>query len=126
VQCPKSRPCSAASPQQTPGWLNESHVVSPTRYERWSGTDFDSADVQACVRHLDSIGQQHGGVVTGHRGGAVLVGLHDPDGNRRVRAVGGELDDPAGRGPLVYDFDSPQVTPSQDPADPETLADCAK
>jgi hypothetical protein len=67
---------------------------------------------------LDSIGQQHGGVVTGHRGGAVLFGLHDPDGNRRVRAVGGELDDPAGRGPLVYDFDSPQVTPSQDPTDP--------
>lgn len=27
-----------------------------------------------------SIGQQHGGIVTGHRGGAVLVGLHDPDG----------------------------------------------
>ncbi len=37
-------------------------------------------DVQAWVRHLDSIEQPHGGVVTGHRGGAVLVGLHDPDG----------------------------------------------
>jgi len=37
-------------------------------------------DVQAWVQHLDSTGQQHGGVVTGHRGGAVLVGLHDPDG----------------------------------------------
>jgi catechol-2,3-dioxygenase len=37
-------------------------------------------DVQAWVVHLDSIGQQHGGVVTGHRGGAVLIGLHDPDG----------------------------------------------
>ncbi len=37
-------------------------------------------DVQAWVEHLDSIGQQPGGVVTSHRGGAVLVGLHDPDG----------------------------------------------
>jgi catechol-2,3-dioxygenase len=38
------------------------------------------ADVQTWVDHLDSIGEQHGGVVTGHNGGAVLVGLHDPDG----------------------------------------------
>jgi catechol 2,3-dioxygenase-like lactoylglutathione lyase family enzyme len=37
-------------------------------------------DVQAWVEHLDTAGQRHGGVVTGHRGGAVLVGLHDPDG----------------------------------------------
>ena len=28
---------------------------------------------------LDEAGERHGGVVTGHRGGAVLVGLHDPD-----------------------------------------------
>ena len=32
------------------------------------------------VRRLDELGEPHGGVVTGHRGGAVLVGLHDPDG----------------------------------------------
>ena len=36
------------------------------------------------VRHweaaLDRIGESHGGLVTGHKGGMVLVGLHDPDG----------------------------------------------
>ncbi len=34
-----------------------------------------------CARldDLDEAGEPHGGVVTGHRGGAVLVGLHDPD-----------------------------------------------
>lgn len=31
-------------------------------------------------RHLDDLGEPHGGVVVGHRGGQVLVGLHDPDG----------------------------------------------
>ena len=30
--------------------------------------------------HLDSLGEDHGGIVTGSGGGAVLVGLHDPDG----------------------------------------------
>ncbi len=29
---------------------------------------------------LDDLAEPHGGVVTGHRGGSVLVGLHDPDG----------------------------------------------
>ena len=32
------------------------------------------------VALLDGGGEPHGGIVTGHRGGAVLVGLHDPDG----------------------------------------------
>jgi catechol 2,3-dioxygenase-like lactoylglutathione lyase family enzyme len=36
--------------------------------------------VQAWRRHLDELGQPHGGVVTGHQGGSVLIGLHDPDG----------------------------------------------
>ncbi len=36
--------------------------------------------VQEWRRHLDDLGQPHGGVVTGHKGGSVLVGLHDPDG----------------------------------------------
>jgi catechol 2,3-dioxygenase-like lactoylglutathione lyase family enzyme len=36
--------------------------------------------VDAWRRRLDELGQPHGGVVTGHRGGSVLVGLHDPDG----------------------------------------------
>ena len=29
---------------------------------------------------LDDAGEPHGGLVTGHHGGTVLVGLHDPDG----------------------------------------------
>ena len=37
-------------------------------------------DVRAWAEYLDTAGQQHGGVVTGHNGGSVLVGLHDPDG----------------------------------------------
>jgi catechol 2,3-dioxygenase-like lactoylglutathione lyase family enzyme len=36
--------------------------------------------VQDWRRRLDDLAVAHGGVVTGHRGGAVLVGLHDPDG----------------------------------------------
>ncbi len=36
--------------------------------------------VQDWRRRLDELGHPHGGVVTGHRGGAVLVGLRDPDG----------------------------------------------
>ena len=37
-------------------------------------------DVEAWRDRLDDLGQPHGGVVTGHKGGSVLVGLHDPDG----------------------------------------------
>ena len=37
-------------------------------------------DVEAWPGRLDDLGQPHGGVVTGHKGGSVLVGLHDPDG----------------------------------------------
>lgn len=37
-------------------------------------------DVQAWAHRLDEMSQPHGGIVTGHRGGAVLIGLHDPDG----------------------------------------------
>jgi catechol 2,3-dioxygenase-like lactoylglutathione lyase family enzyme len=36
--------------------------------------------VQQWRRRLDELGQPHGGVVTGHKGGSVLIGLHDPDG----------------------------------------------
>lgn len=35
--------------------------------------------VQAGVEHFASIDQRHGGIVTGHRGGSVLVVLNDPD-----------------------------------------------
>ena len=38
------------------------------------------ADVQAWRQRLDELGEPHGGSITGHRGGSVLVGLHDPDG----------------------------------------------
>jgi len=36
--------------------------------------------VQDWRRRLDKAGEPHGGVVTGHNGGSVLIGLHDPDG----------------------------------------------
>ena len=36
-------------------------------------------DVRAWASRLDEAGEPHGGVVTGHRGGSVLVGLRDPD-----------------------------------------------
>lgn len=36
--------------------------------------------VHAWQAALDEAGEPHGGLVTGHGGGAVLVGLHDPDG----------------------------------------------
>ena len=36
--------------------------------------------VRAWRDELDEAGVPHGGLVTGHRGGSVLVGLHDPDG----------------------------------------------
>jgi len=36
--------------------------------------------IQAWAVHLDDLGEPHGGIVTGHQGGSVLVGLHDPDG----------------------------------------------
>ena len=37
-------------------------------------------DVHRWKARLDEAGAPHGGIVTGHSGGAVLVGLHDPDG----------------------------------------------
>jgi catechol 2,3-dioxygenase-like lactoylglutathione lyase family enzyme len=37
-------------------------------------------DVSRWSARLDELGEPHGGLVRGHAGGAVLVGLHDPDG----------------------------------------------
>ena len=37
------------------------------------------ADVQAWRARLDDLGEPHGGIITGHEGESVLVGLHDPD-----------------------------------------------
>ena len=37
-------------------------------------------DVEDWRARLDDLSQPHGGVVRGHQGGSVLVGLHDPDG----------------------------------------------
>ena len=42
-------------------------VPSPTQVHDWASA-------------LDALGEAHGGVVTGHGGGTVLVGVHDPDG----------------------------------------------
>jgi catechol 2,3-dioxygenase-like lactoylglutathione lyase family enzyme len=36
-------------------------------------------EVHAWKARLDEAGVPHGGIVTGYRGGAVLIGLHDPD-----------------------------------------------
>lgn len=36
--------------------------------------------IHAWADHLAALDQKHGGLVTGHHGGTVLVGLHDPDG----------------------------------------------
>ncbi len=37
-------------------------------------------EVEQWSTRLDDLGEPHGGLVQGHEGGAVLVGLHDPDG----------------------------------------------
>jgi catechol 2,3-dioxygenase-like lactoylglutathione lyase family enzyme len=37
------------------------------------------ADVEQWRQQFDDLGQAHGGIVSGHAGGAVLVGRHDPD-----------------------------------------------
>jgi catechol 2,3-dioxygenase-like lactoylglutathione lyase family enzyme len=58
----------------------------PDRAKAMSG--FDAAalgvptreEVTDWRRRLDDLGEPHGGIVQGHNGGAVLVGLHDPDG----------------------------------------------
>jgi catechol 2,3-dioxygenase-like lactoylglutathione lyase family enzyme len=58
----------------------------PARAHALSGFDAVAllAPTRDDVRHfeatLDRIGESHGGLVTGHKGGTVLVGLHDPDG----------------------------------------------
>jgi catechol 2,3-dioxygenase-like lactoylglutathione lyase family enzyme len=58
----------------------------PDRVAAWSGFDpiaiaVPTRDqVQAWRQRLDDLDQPHGGVITGHNGGSVLVGLHDPDG----------------------------------------------
>jgi catechol 2,3-dioxygenase-like lactoylglutathione lyase family enzyme len=58
----------------------------PDRAKAMSG--FDAAaigvpareDVTEWRQRLDDLGEPHGGVIQGHKGGSVLVGLHDPDG----------------------------------------------
>jgi len=57
----------------------------PDRARAWSGFDAVALlvpsrdDVQRWSARLDDLGEPHD-VVQGHHGGAVLVGLHDPDG----------------------------------------------
>jgi catechol 2,3-dioxygenase-like lactoylglutathione lyase family enzyme len=57
---------------------------APERAAAWRGFDpialaVSRDDVEAWRRRLDELGQPHGGIVRGHEGGAVLVGLRDPD-----------------------------------------------
>jgi catechol 2,3-dioxygenase-like lactoylglutathione lyase family enzyme len=58
----------------------------PVRAEALAGFDLialevpERDDVEAWRKRLDDLGQPHGGVVTGHKGGSVLIGLHDPGG----------------------------------------------
>jgi catechol 2,3-dioxygenase-like lactoylglutathione lyase family enzyme len=57
----------------------------PDRAQAWSGFDAVALlvpsrdDVQRWSSRLDELGEPHD-LVVGHTGGAVLVGLHDPDG----------------------------------------------
>lgn len=58
----------------------------PERSAAWAGFDPVAllvparSDIDTWRRRLDELGVAHGGVVVGHGGGSVLVGLHDPDG----------------------------------------------
>ena len=58
----------------------------PERAEAMSGFDAlalavpSREEIPRWQARLDELGEPHRGVVTGHRGGSVLVGLHDPDG----------------------------------------------
>lgn len=60
--------------------------LDPVRAAAMSGFDAMALavtgreDVPRWQARLDDLGEPHGGIVTGHRGGSVLVGLHDPDG----------------------------------------------
>jgi pimeloyl-ACP methyl ester carboxylesterase/catechol 2,3-dioxygenase-like lactoylglutathione lyase family enzyme len=73
------------------------------------------ADVAAWERRLGALDEAHGDVLTGHRGGTVLVGLRDPDGieirlysdetaaERSMAVDGGEITwtDTGGEGEIV-------------------------
>jgi catechol 2,3-dioxygenase-like lactoylglutathione lyase family enzyme len=58
----------------------------PARATALSG--FDAISLRVPTRdgvkewraRLDELGEKHGALMTGHRGGTVLCGLHDPDG----------------------------------------------
>ena len=58
----------------------------PDRAQALSGFDavallVESRDeMHQWISQLDRLGEPNGGLVTGHHGGSVLVGLHDPDG----------------------------------------------
>ena len=76
-----------ASPSSSPDGTTQIALRhDPDRAAALSGFDLVAIGVptrdgvHAWADQLASIGQQHGGIVTGHHGGTVLVGLHDPDG----------------------------------------------
>jgi catechol 2,3-dioxygenase-like lactoylglutathione lyase family enzyme len=68
------------------GRLSLALRLDPVRAEALAGFDLIALrvpkreDVEAWRDRLDDLAQPHGGIVTGHKGGSVLVGLHDPDG----------------------------------------------
>ncbi|MDT7800783.1 MAG: hypothetical protein QOI78_4216 [Actinomycetota bacterium] len=71
---------------QREGWSQLALRHDPARAKALSGFDAlallvpTRADVETWKAALDEAGEPHGGVMTGHGGGKVLVGLHDPDG----------------------------------------------
>jgi catechol 2,3-dioxygenase-like lactoylglutathione lyase family enzyme len=51
-----------------------------------------SREVASWMQRLDAAGVPHGGIVTGHAGSSVLVGLRDPDGLEiRLYALDGTI-----------------------------------
>ena len=70
----------------SPGSIRLALRHDPARAAALSGFDLlaiavpTRQAVETWRDRLDQLGQPHGGVVTGHGGGSVLIGLHDPDG----------------------------------------------
>jgi catechol 2,3-dioxygenase-like lactoylglutathione lyase family enzyme len=57
-----------------------SHATALSGFDPVSLLVPEREQVEQWRERLDELGETHGGVVTGHHGGKVLVGLRDPDG----------------------------------------------
>ena len=70
----------------TSGRLRLALRLDPARAAALSGFDAIALgvpkreEVELWRARLDDLDEPHGGIVTGHKGGSVLIGLHDPDG----------------------------------------------